>query len=59
MLDDGEATFNKKQIFEQERLLITPRMGVWAGKVKYDRRTLEERLEEIERHKKGLLGMED
>jgi len=57
MLNKAETTFNKKQIFKQEELQITPTMGVWAGEVKYDQRTLEKKLEQIEALKKGLIVM--
>lgn len=52
LIKKSEATFNKKQIFWQERLRITPYTGVWAGKVKYDRKEQQKRLEEIEILKK-------
>lgn len=48
LIKKSEATFNKKQVFWQEKLRITPFIGIWAGKVKYDRKELQRRLEEIE-----------
>ena len=56
LIKKSEATFNKKQIFWQERLRITPYTGVWAGKVKYDRKEQQKRLEEIELLKKVAAG---
>ena len=54
MLKKAEATFNKKQIFRQEELKITPYIGIWAGEVKYDRQTLRRKLQEIESYKRAI-----
>jgi len=54
LIKKAEATFNKKQVFWQRRLKITPYIGIWEGPLKYDPVELRKRLQEIERYKKAI-----